>query len=42
MVVIKLGQLDNGLPVYVDAIASKADGIVVINRIKPHTHLEPH
>ncbi len=37
MAVIKLGQLDNGLPVYVDAIASKADGIVVINRIKPHT-----
>ena len=25
------------LPVYVDKLASKADGIVVINRVKPHT-----
>ncbi len=37
MDVIKLGELPNGLPVYVDQFASKADGIVVINRIKPHT-----
>lgn len=37
MEVIKVGELDNGLPVYVDEIASKADGIVVINRVKPHT-----
>lgn len=37
MEVIKLGELDNGLPVYIDKIASQADGIVVINRIKPHT-----
>ncbi|RBW70069.1 lactate racemase domain-containing protein [Bacillus taeanensis] len=37
MEVIKLGQLENGLPVYIDKYASKADGIVVINRIKPHT-----
>jgi hypothetical protein len=37
MEVIKLGELENGLPVYIDQYASKADGIVVINRIKPHT-----
>ncbi|WP_077617973.1 lactate racemase domain-containing protein [Bacillus sinesaloumensis] len=37
MEVIKLGELPNGLPVYVDKFASEADGIVVINRVKPHT-----
>lgn len=37
MDVIKLGELPNGLPVYIDKYASQADGIVVINRIKPHT-----
>ncbi|MCM3634169.1 MULTISPECIES: lactate racemase domain-containing protein [Paenibacillus] len=37
MEVIQLGTLPNGLPVYVDKYASEADGIVVINRIKPHT-----
>lgn len=37
MEVVKVGELENGLPVYVDKIASQADGIVVINRVKPHT-----
>lgn len=37
MEVVKLGELPNGLPVYVDSIAATADSIVVINRIKPHT-----
>lgn len=37
MEVIKIGELPNGLPVYVDKFASEADGIVVINRVKPHT-----
>ncbi|GAB3045760.1 nickel pincer cofactor-dependent isomerase, group 22 [Virgibacillus ainsalahensis] len=37
MEVIKVGELPNGLPVYVDKIASEADGIVIINRVKPHT-----
>jgi hypothetical protein len=32
-----VGQLDDGTPVHMDANAAKADGIVVINRIKPHT-----
>ncbi|WP_068677070.1 lactate racemase domain-containing protein [Oceanobacillus sp. Castelsardo] len=37
MEVIKIGELPNGLPVYIDKYASQADGIVVINRVKPHT-----
>lgn len=37
MEVIKVGELENGLPVYLDKYASEADGIVVINRVKPHT-----
>ncbi|MBY3621840.1 DUF2088 domain-containing protein [Acinetobacter sp. CUI P1] len=37
MEVVLLGELPNGLPVYVDKHAASADGIVVINRIKPHT-----
>jgi hypothetical protein len=37
MEVVKLDQLENGLPVYVDEEASKADAIIVINRVKPHT-----
>ena len=37
MEVVEIGKLPNGLPVYVDKIASQADGIVVINRVKPHT-----
>ncbi|MED1203054.1 lactate racemase domain-containing protein [Heyndrickxia acidicola] len=37
MEVVKVGELPNKLPVYVDKFASKADGIIVINRIKPHT-----
>jgi hypothetical protein len=37
MDVVKISELPNGLPVYVDKFASEADGIVVINRVKPHT-----
>lgn len=37
MEVIEIGRLDNGLPVYIDKHAHSADGIVVINRVKPHT-----
>ncbi len=37
MDVVEVDRLDNGLPVYADAIATDADGIVFINRIKPHT-----
>jgi hypothetical protein len=37
MAVVEIGRLDNGLPVYIDEYAYNADGIVVINRVKPHT-----
>lgn len=37
MEVVQLGELPNGLPVYLDRYAAAADGIVVINRVKPHT-----
>ncbi|KJE26122.1 hypothetical protein LG52_1574 [Geobacillus kaustophilus] len=37
MDVIKVGRLENGLPVYVDKFAYEADKIIVINRVKPHT-----
>lgn len=37
METVELGVLPNGLAVLMDAEAMKADGIVVINRIKPHT-----
>jgi hypothetical protein len=36
MEVVEIGTSANGLPVYVDKYAWAADGIVVINRIKPH------
>ncbi len=37
MEVVEIDRLPNGLPVYMDAIALAADGIVVLNRVKPHT-----
>jgi hypothetical protein len=37
MEVEKIGQLGNGVPVYLDKIALSSDGIVVVNRVKPHT-----
>lgn len=36
MNVVQLGISENGLPVYLDQNAYQADGIVIINRIKPH------
>jgi hypothetical protein len=32
-----LGTLPNGLPVHIDRAANRADGIIAVNRIKPHT-----
>ncbi len=32
-----VGNLDDGTPVHMDKFAAEADGVVVINRIKPHT-----
>lgn len=37
MEVVLLGTLDDGTPVYCDRYAAEADGLVVMNKIKPHT-----
>lgn len=37
MEVVQLGTTISGLPAYIDANAYKADGIILLNRIKPHT-----
>ena len=37
MEVVEVGRLSNGAPVYVDKIATEADGIVLFNKVKPHT-----
>ncbi len=37
MEVVEIDRLENGLPVLMDKAAIQADGIVIINRIKPHT-----
>lgn len=37
MEVVQVGVAENGLPVYVDRFAYEADGIILVNRIKPHT-----
>lgn len=37
MEVVKVDQLADGLPVYLDANAYGADHIAVVNRVKPHT-----
>lgn len=37
MDVVEVGKTQSGLPAYFDANAARADGIVVVNRIKPHT-----
>ena len=36
MDVVSLGEED-GIPLYLDRLASQADGIVLVNRVKPHT-----
>lgn len=37
MDVIQIGQIEQGIPVFLDKVAMSADGIVVVNRIKAHT-----
>ena len=37
MDVVELGHTAEGIPVYIDKVAAAADGIVVVNRVKPHT-----
>lgn len=40
MEVVKIAVSSCGFPVFVDKIAAGADGIVVVNRVKPHTEFE--
>lgn len=40
MEVVEIGTSSFGFPVLVDRHAAEADGIVVVNRIKPHTDFE--
>lgn len=40
MEVVEVGRSSFGFPVFVDRQAAEADGVVVINRIKPHTEFE--
>lgn len=40
MAVVQLGESPTGLPVYLDAIAAQAKGIIVVNRIKKHTNFD--
>ena len=37
MEVVQIGSLHNGTPIYIDRLANNADGIVLVNRVKPHT-----
>lgn len=37
MEVEEVGRIDGAIPVYVDKYAAKADGIIVVGRVKPHT-----
>src|ERR687894_1595644 len=37
MEVVELGETGTGVPVYMDRIASEADGVVIVGRIKQHT-----
>ena len=37
MDVVEIGETGRGVPVYMDRIASEADGVVLVNRVKAHT-----
>lgn len=37
MEVVQIARVSDGRPVYIDRYAANADGIIVVNRIKPHT-----
>ncbi len=40
MEVVRIGTTARGIPVYLDAYAAHADGIIVVNRIKKHTNYD--
>ena len=33
----QIGETDRGVPVYLDALVDKADGVFIVNRVKKHT-----
>jgi Lactate racemase N-terminal domain len=37
MEVVEIGETGRGVPVYMDRLASEADGVVLVNRVKAHT-----
>lgn len=37
MEVVELGETESGVPVFMDRLASEADGVVIVGRIKQHT-----
>jgi hypothetical protein len=37
MDVVRVGTTETGFPVYQDRLALEADGVLVVNRVKPHT-----
>ena len=37
METVQIGHTEEGQPVYIDRHAAESDGIILINRIKPHT-----
>jgi hypothetical protein len=40
MEVVQLGEVAGGVPVYLDAHASRAAGIIMVNRVKKHTNYD--
>lgn len=40
MEVVNVAETSRGTPVVIDRIASKSDGVIVVNRVKPHTLYE--
>jgi hypothetical protein len=40
MEVVTVKTLEDGLPIYCDKYAYEADGIILFNKIKPHTHFK--
>lgn len=38
MATVEVARSSAGMPVVLDELAAQADGIIVVNRIKPHTH----
>ena len=40
MEVVSLGEIPQGVPVFLDAYAAEAEGIIMVNRIKKHTNFD--